>query len=152
MIRILRTNSENKDFINLVNKLDIDLELRDGKEHSFYAQFNKIARIKYVVVAFENENPVSCGALKEYDEESVEIKRMYTIPEIRGKGIARIILNELENWATELSFKKCILETGIKQPEAIKLYQKCCYERIENYGQYAAIKNSLCFEKQLKNI
>ena len=74
---------------------------------------------------------------------------MYTLPESRGKGIATRILTELEIWASELSFKKCVLETGKRQPEAIVLYKKNSYKQIKNYGQYVGIENSLCFEKEL---
>jgi putative acetyltransferase len=150
MIKIIRTDSDNQDFINLVRYLDTDLAERDGDEHSFYAQFNKINKIKYVVVAYENDKPVGCGAIKEYSPNTMEIKRMYTSPESRGKGIASKVLTELETWAAELSYEKCILETGKKQPEAIGLYKKNGYKLIPNYGQYAEVENSLCFEKDIR--
>jgi putative acetyltransferase len=150
MITIRRTDSDDEDFIELVKYLDADLAIRDGNEHSFYAQFNKIDRIKYVVVAHENNDPVGCGAIKEYSPDIMEIKRMYTSPASRGKGIATRILAELEKWAKELFFEKCILETGKRQSEAVKLYQKNGYKIIANYGQYAGIENSLCFEKIMK--
>ena len=150
MIQLVRTNSENKNFTELVTFLDLDLAVRDGEDHSFYAQFNKIQLIKYVVLAFENNIPVACGAIKEFDSSTFEIKRMYTIPSHRGKGIATKILFELEKWAKELGYKKCILETGKKQPEALHLYKKCGYVTINNYGQYIGIENSICFEKNLK--
>jgi GNAT superfamily N-acetyltransferase len=150
MIRIIRTDSDNEDFINLVKYLDADLAERDGNDHSFYAQFNKIDKIKYVAVAYENSKPVGCGAIKEYAPNTMEIKRMYTSPESRSKGIATKILKELELWANELSYEKCILETGKRQPEAIGLYKKNGYKLIPNYGQYAEIENSLCFEKVFK--
>lgn len=147
MIRIVRTNSENQDFIELVRHLDADLAERDGKDHSFYAQFNRIDAIKYVVVAYEEGQPVGCGAIKEYAPNVTEIKRMYTSPERRGKGIGSRVLRELETWAAELSYEKCILETGKKQPEAIGLYKKNGYQVIPNYGQYVGVENSVCFEK-----
>ena len=150
MIKIIRTDSGNRDFIELVKWLDADLAEKDGSEHSFYAQFNKLDKIKYVLVAYEDGKPMGCGAIKEYAPGIVEIKRMYTSPESRGKGIATKILTELEIWATELSYKKCILETGKKQPDAIALYKKNGYKLILNYGQYAGIENSLCFEKEMK--
>jgi len=150
MITIQRTNSENHDFIELVKLLDADLAKRDGEDHSFYAQFNTIDKIKYVVVAYENEKPLGCGAIKEYGANTMEIKRMYVSPESRKKGIATKILSELEHWANELSYRKCILETGKKQPEAIGLYKKNGYKLIPNYGQYAEVENSLCFEKEIK--
>jgi GNAT superfamily N-acetyltransferase len=150
MIEVRRTDSDNKDFIALVKFLDSDLAARDGNDHSFYSQFNKIDQIKYAAVAYENNIPVGCGAIKEYTQGSMEIKRMFTTPESRGKGIATIILNELERWATELNYEKCILETGKRQPEAITLYRKNGYSPIPNYGQYINDENSVCFEKIMK--
>lgn len=149
MIKLIRTNSSNIDFIELVKSLDADLEIRDGDEHPFYDQFNKLDTIKNVVVAYDNEKPVGCGAIKEYQTSIAEIKRMFVSQEERGKGIASKIIRELENWASELSFVKCILETGINQPEAIALYKKNSYKIITNYGQYENAKNSVCFEKLL---
>ena len=77
----------------------------------------------------------------------MEVKRMFTLPESRGKGIATKVLNELENWASELGYAKCMLETGKRQPEAVRLYQKNGYKQIPNYGQYINMDNSVCFEK-----
>ncbi|MEZ4859516.1 MAG: GNAT family N-acetyltransferase [Flavobacteriaceae bacterium] len=149
-MKILRTTSENKDFIALVKQLDADLSIRDGEDHAFYDQFNKIDMLKNVVVCYLEEIPVGCGAFKPFEKDAVEIKRMYTLPKQRGKGFASAILNELETWAKELGFTAAVLETGIKQPEAIALYEKNTYKRIKNYGQYAGIENSLCFKKNLK--
>ena len=149
MIRIERTNSDNPDFIELVKYLDADLAARDGADHSFYSQFNQINKIKHVVVAYENDRPTGCGAIKESVPNAMEVKRMYTLPAARGKGIATMVLAELEAWAASLHYERCVLETGKRQPEAIKLYQKNGYKVIPNYGQYINIENSLCFEKVL---
>ena len=149
MITCIRTNSENKDFQKLVAALDTDLKIRDGEEHGFYSQFNKIDKIKYVIVAYEHEMPVGCGAIKEFSADSMEVKRMYVPPELRGKGIASIVLSELEKWAKELGCKRCLLETGKRQPEAIRLYTKNGYNIIPNFGQYENVENSVCFEKEL---
>lgn len=146
-IKLTRTNSDDTDFRELVALLDRDLLIRDGDEHSFYAQFNKIDKIRHVVVAYEDGEAVGCGAVKEFADGAAEIKRMFVRPEHRGRGIARSILTELETWAGELGFSECILETGVKQPEAIRLYQKSGYETIPNYGQYAGIENSVCMKK-----
>lgn len=150
MISLIRTDSANKDFIRLVKELDADLAVRDGEEHLFYSQFNKIDLIRHVIVAYKNSIAISCGAIKQYDPKTMEVKRMFTSPENRGKGFAGIILNELENWASEMNFEKCILETGKRQAEAIRLYKKSGYDIIPNYGQYAGIENSVCFKKELK--
>ncbi len=149
MIKIIRTDSSNIDFIELVKHLDADLAIRDGEEHSFYAQYNKINMINHVIVAYEDNKPISCGAIKEFSPKVMEVKRMFTLPEYRSKGIATTILTELEKWAGEMTFEKCILETGKAQPEAIALYRKNGYTIITNYGQYAGIENSVCFEKKI---
>jgi len=150
MYKLVRTNSDNLDFQKLVRELDKDLAIRDGEEHAFFAQYNKIDAIKFVVVAYENEVAVGCGAIKEYEPNIMEVKRMFVSPDQRGKGIASIVLIELEKWAAELNYKKCILETGIRQPEAISLYKKNNYLLIDNYGQYINVTSSVCFEKELE--
>lgn len=150
MYKLIRTNSQNKDFIDLVKLLDEDLARRDGEDHSFYAQYNKLDNINHALVLYKNNLPLSIGAIKEFDAESMEVKRMYTLSDFRGQGLAKRVLLELENWADELGYKRCVLETGKRQPEAINLYKKNGYKSISNYGQYLGIENSLCFEKQLK--
>jgi putative acetyltransferase len=149
MTECVRTNSDHADFRNLVRELDADLCIRDGEDHAFYDQFNKIDKIKHAIVAYQENAPVGCGAIKEYSPEVMEVKRMYVLPEKRGSGIASIILKELERWAAEMHFKKCLLETGKKQPEAIQLYMKNQYTIIPNFGQYRGVENSVCFEKIL---
>jgi len=148
LMKYIRTNSDNPDFIALVKKLDLDLEIRDGKDHAFYAQFNKTNTIKYVIVAYDDELPVGCGAIREYNEDTIEVKRMYVEANYRKQGIASKILKELEQWAVELKFTTCILETGKNQPEAIHLYKKNNYSIIPNYGNYLNMDNSICFYKK----
>lgn len=149
MIHLMRTNSQDPHFINLVNLLDSELAIRDGDEHSFYNQFNSISQIKYAIVAYENNKSIGCGAIKEFSKEAMEVKRMFVLPDKRGKGYAAVILRGLEEWALALGYPKSILETGKKQPEAIKLYLKNGYEQIPNYGQYSGVENSKCFMKDL---
>jgi putative acetyltransferase len=148
-MKIIRTNSDNQDFQALVKFLDKDLAIRDGEEHAFFAQFNKLDSIKNVIVVYQNETPVGCGAFKHFDAETVEIKRMFVLLEHRGKGIAVEVLRELENWAIEEKYQFAVLETGYKQPEAIRLYEKSDYKIIPNYGQYIGIENSVCMKKTL---
>lgn len=150
MIHLLRTDSENPDFQKLVTLLDADLKIRDGEDHAFYSQYNKIQAIKHAVVAYQEDEPVGCGAIKEYEPGTMEVKRMYVSEDKRGSGIASAVLRELEIWAAKLGYSKCILETGIRQPEAIALYKKNNYKIIPNYGQYKGIEDSVCFEKILE--
>jgi len=149
VVEIIRTDSENKDFVELVRHLDAELAERDGDEHAFYAQFNKIAKLKHVVLAYEHGKALGCGAIRGLESGDIEIKRMFVPLENRGQGIATKVLVELEDWAREMSFTRGVLETGLKQPEAIRLYEKNGYERIPNYGQYIDVGNSVCFGKDL---
>ena len=149
MIKILRTNSKNKDFVKLVSCLDSLLAEYDGREHDFYDQYNKIDKIEHVVVAYFDGVPVACGAIKKYDNARMEVKRMFTLDEYRGRGIASVILAALEQWTKDLGYSICILETGRRLPEAVRLYQRSGYQQIPNYGQYIQMENSICFEKNL---
>ena len=149
MIQFKKVDSDHESFRVLVRALDADLAIRDGDDHAFYDQFNKIDKIKHVIVAYDQQTPVGCGAMKEYSPDSMEVKRMYVLPENRGQGIASAILKGLEQWALDLRYRRCLLETGKKQPEAIALYKKSGYRIIVNFGQYANIENSICFEKVL---
>lgn len=146
---IKRSDSSNLDFQHLVQFLDQDLAIRDGDEHAFYHQFNSIDQLKNCVLFYANEKPVACGAFKKFEDDTVEIKRMFVLPDYRGKGYASKILAELESWAKNEGFKYGILETGLKQPEAIALYVKNGYSLIPNYGQYIGIENSVCYKKEL---
>ena len=150
MIIAKRTNSDNKDFQELVKELDLDLKMRDGKEHIFYAQLNKTDSLKHVIVVYDEAEPIGCGALRKYSEKTMEIKRMFVPLKKRRQGIASFILKELEAWGKELDFEKCILETGKNQPEAIKLYKKNKFKVMPNYGHYKDVANSICFEKALE--
>jgi putative acetyltransferase len=150
MTSIRRTTSENTNFQNLVVLLDVDLKIKDGQDHDFYAQYNKLDTINHVVVCYQDNIAIGCGAFKEYDSNTVEIKRMFVHPDFRGKGIASIILKELEIWAIELNYKCCVLETGTNNPQAIALYHKSGYEIIPNYGQYQNIEASACLKKFIR--
>lgn len=149
MLQLTKTTYQSLDFQNLVTALDAHQQVRDGDAHPFYMQYNNIDALKYVIVAYENEAAVGCGAIKQYDATTMEVKRMYVAEEYRGKGIASAVLKELEKWAAELGFQKCILETGTAMPEAIGLYTRNGYQKISNFGQYAGVETSVCFEKQL---
>jgi len=150
MIELIRTTSDNKDFEKLVVLLDAYLKVLDGDDHAFYAQFNKSSLLKNALVCYENEIPIGIGAYKEFEPNVAEIKRMYTLPDKRGNGIAKAILTELENWAKEENYTTAILETGYMQKDAIGLYQKLGYTIIENFGQYIGVANSICMKKDLK--
>ncbi|TYA65972.1 GNAT family N-acetyltransferase [Seonamhaeicola marinus] len=149
MIKLVRTNSKHQGFIDLVDLLNAYLKVVDGDDHDFYHQFNSIDMLNHVVVAYVNQEPVACGAFKPYDSNTTEIKRMFTKTDARGKGIASLILKELETWSKEEGYQSCVLETGKEQIDAVSFYKKLNYKVIPNYGQYKDIENSICFKKNL---
>lgn len=149
MYTLKRTNSDNLDFQTLILELDKDLAIKNGDTNDFFTQYNKIDLIQNVVVAYEADKAVGCGAMKKYENGVMEIKRMFVPPEKRGNGIAGKILTELQVWAKELNYRKCVLETGDKMIEAIGLYHKSNFKIIANYEPYANIKSSICFEKEI---
>lgn len=152
MLSLIRTDAENEDFRALVTLLDEELLVRDGEDHYFFAQFNKLAGILGVVVAYVNDEPVGCGAYKHFSESDAEIKRMFVRPESRGQRIAANVLSELEAWCGEAGYSACVLETGFKQPEAIALYKREGYIEIPNYGQYSDVASSVCMRKTIAGL
>lgn len=148
-MRLVRTDSTDPDFLRLVSLLDAELAERDGEDHAFYSRYNNLDRIDTVVLCYEGREPVGSGAMKAFEPLTMEVKRMYVDPGMRGRGIAARILGELEQWARELGMARIVLETGKRQPEAIRLYEKKGYSRISNYGPYKEVENSVCFEKSL---
>lgn len=148
-VNLIRTDSSDSRFLALVRQLDAELARRDGDEHVFFAPFNKVDSIRQVVVALNDQEPVGCGAIKPFAEGVMEVKRMFVLPACRGQGIALNILRELEAWAAEGGSARCVLETGIRMPEAIALYKKSGYRIIPNYGPYAGVESSVCFEREL---
>ena len=149
MVKLIRTDSSNEDFDALVKLLDAELFDNYGEVEKQYQQFNKFASIINVVLAYSDGVVVGCGAIKVYDPSCMELKRMFVSRKFRGLGIGILVLNELQNWSKELGCKRCILETGIKQIEAINMYKKMGYIRIPNYDQYDGLELSVCFSKEL---
>ena len=149
-LRLTRTDSKDPDFLRLVELLDADLAERDGEDNAFYSQYNGLEQIRHAVLCYTEEGEAAgCGAMKQFDPGTMEVKRMYVLPSQRGEGIATKVLLELEKWAVDLKMSRIILETGKRQPEAIRLYEKNGYLRIENFEPYVGIENSVCFEKRL---
>lgn len=101
------------------------------------------------LVARDGGRAVGCGGVCRFDETRAELKRMYVAPEMRGRGIGRRLLVELEDAARRFGYAGIVLETGDRQPEALGLYASAGYERIPCYGVYATRSLSRCFEKRL---
>lgn len=146
---LVKTTSENPDFQTLTQLFDEYLVDIDGDEKDFFAQYNQIY-LDHVIVCYEEGQAVGCGAFKPYEDGVAEIKRMFVLPNQRGKGIAQAILNELELWAKNTGYHFCLLETSNKLTNAIALYRKSGYTIIPNYGQYLGVESSVCMKKTIK--
>ena len=149
MIEIIRTTSDDKRFKNLILELDSDLTSR--YTHADYKfdtniQLNALAT---AVVAQITNITVGCGCFKEINSTTIEIKRMYVNPYFRGFGVASMMIDGLTKWAQELFYDHAVLETGIKQPESIRLYEKHGFIKIPSFPPYMDLPNSVCMGKKL---
>lgn len=149
---ITRTTSANPHFRTLVSQLDAELRQMYADLMDTYDQHNIIEHNDTVVVAYLDDEPVGCGCFKPFDNETVELKRMFVHPDARGKGISKLIVNDLETWARELGFTRTVLETGTKNIDAHHLYRKSGYLIIPNYGPYIDLESSICMGKNLTTI
>jgi GNAT superfamily N-acetyltransferase len=104
------------------------------------------------LVAFLDDEPIGCGAVRRISPTVCEIKRMYVAPSARGRGVGRRILNELESIARRLGASHLVLETGVRQPEALALYTRAGFATIPLFGSYADTPHpelSVCMAKDL---
>lgn len=146
-MKLVRTTSDHPDFKKLVALFDEYLIDIDGEERDFFA-FHNNKFLAHALVCYENDKPVGCGGFKEFDATTAEIKRMFVHPDHRQKGIASLILSEIEAWAKENGYTQFILETSPKLENAIALYKKTGYVIIPNFGQYIGVENSICMKKE----
>jgi GNAT superfamily N-acetyltransferase len=146
---IKRTTANDAHFQFLVKNLDHELWNELKEDQATYDQYNVVVDIPTAVVAYSNEEPVACGCFKQFNEETVEIKRMFVQKNHRGKGLSKQILFELEQWAKEKNYRFSVLETSIHFTTARKLYTGNGYEITPNYGQYAGLPESVCMRKRL---
>jgi GNAT superfamily N-acetyltransferase len=146
---VTRTTTSDADFIQLVDKLDSELWNELNEDMNTYDQYNKVPDIKTAIIIYDDVTPVAIGCYKEYDTETVEIKRMYVDKAYRGKGISKLVLKELEQWAIESGFQYSILETSIYFDVAQTLYKQAGYDVIPNYHQYEGLEESVCMRKKL---
>lgn len=148
-VEILRTDSKNVDFIELTKMLDEELTKQYGELQTQYDRYNKVDDINNIIIISMDKEPVACGACKEYDTSTVEMKRIFVKKEYRNQGMAKLIMNKLEETAKNTGFIYAVLETGIKQCEAINLYKSIGYEVIQNFKPYIGNENSICMKKAL---
>jgi len=135
----------------LIQALCAEMSERYGSPPSPFSRTEAAAPRTVFLVACLRGQPGGCGALRRFDEQIAEIKRMYVAPAGRRRGIARRLLVELEMHATKFGYDAIRLETGIRQPEAQRLYEALGYRRIDAFGPYVGNPTSLCYEKVIVN-
>lgn len=148
-LNIIKIDSKNSDFMRLIKLLDDDLNERYGELQKQYNKYNKVDYIKDAIIIYKDDTPVACGAFKEYNFDTIELKRIFVKKDNRRQGLSKLIINKLEELGIGNGYKYVILETGVKQIEAINLYKNAGYAMIENYGQYIGNSNSICMKKCL---
>jgi putative acetyltransferase len=148
-LKFIITNEKNKDFIKLTNLLDdyyIDLF---GDIALNYQKYNKINSNHDVCLVYLNNNPIACGSFKFYDEETVEMKRLFVLKEYQNQGIGQKILQKLEKLAKDKGYSFSILQTGVDMPAACNFYKNNNYEIIDNYDQFKGDSLVVCMKKEL---
>jgi len=150
-MRFAYTDGNNKDFIQLCALLDDSLNDMAGGEsnRSQYIQYNALADIHDVFIAYDGEEPVACGSFKHCAEGVAEVKRVFVKPSHRGSGLSKKLMAKIEAKAGEMGYERLILETGRAHLAAVALYRGIGYDEIPNYGQYRDMPRSICFEKRL---
>ena len=146
-----RTDGKDKDFIENCRLLDIDLDRRVGKKikRDKYKKFNRIDEIQQAIVVYEGNKAVGGGAIRRYNDEDIELKRVFVHAEYQGQGIGSKLVSLLIEWAEELGYQRMILETGELLAESCAVYKKLGFQVISNYGPYVDMEESLCMAKEL---
>lgn len=149
----IRTDGKNRDFIENCRLLDIDLDRRVGKkiQRDKYNKFNQLNEIQEAIIVYEDNKVIGGGAIRRYDNENIELKRMFVHTEYQGRGIGSKLVSLLIEWAKELGYERIILETGELLAESCAVYKKLGFEVIANYGPYINMPESLCMAKNLKH-
>ena len=149
MMRITRCTGKDETFTAMVAELDEELNDRYGAQMEFFGPHNHSLDVKNALVVYWDGIPVGCGCFKPFSADTVEMKRIFVQKAYRGRKLARAVMAELEAWAKEEGYAFAVLETGVLQPEAIRLYEAAGYGRIPNYPPYEGVKESVCFQKTL---
>lgn len=138
------------DFQGLVQALDTELHLMYGELQKSFDVHNTTDGLEIVAVIYDMDNPIGCGAYKQYSADTMEIKRVYVKPEFRNQGIAQHIMKAIETYGLQKGYSQVLLETGVKQLAAVSSYAKRGYAVCEAYEPYVGNPNSICMTKTLK--
>ncbi len=149
-VEIVRVHPGSAEAVDLMKELDEELQGRypGALIQGLLAAETGEGRVTFFV-ARAGHQPVGCAAVRELDRRTGEVKRMYVQDSFRGRGVARLLLAAVEAGARALGYGTLRLETGDRQPEAIRLYTSAGFEPIAPFGQYVGNPYSRCFEKRL---
>ncbi len=153
LIEFKRTDGKNKDFVENCRLLDMDLDRRVGKKikREKYEKYNQLDEIQEAIVVYNDNKAVGGGAIRRYNNEDIELKRVFVHTKYQGQGIGTKLVSLLIEWAAELGYKRIILETGELLEESCYVYKKLGFKVIPNYGPYVDMPESLCMARDLKN-
>jgi putative acetyltransferase len=105
--------------------------------------------ITVFLVAYDGDEPVGCGGLRQLDPAHGEVKRMYVVPSRRGTGVSTAVLRRLEDEARSRGWNRLVLETGTEQPDAMRFYEREGYAAIASFGYYRDSVHSRCYGRDL---
>lgn len=148
-LTLRQLTTDHADAHTLLSAFNADMWERYPEERHQLPTTTRLSADLIFIVAYHDERPVGCGGYRPIDAQTVEIKRMYTTVEARGNGVATAILTQLERWAVERGFSTVILETAIRQPAAMRLYERCGYMQRDCAGYIPPNPLSRCYEKQI---
>ncbi len=148
-ITIVTINPDDKKAFEITEELSANLLMRFGSsgKNSFTDWQPDNSKFVFVIAELNNEI-VGCGAFRPIDENTAEVKRMYS--KLPQKKIGTSILTFLEEKAKNIGFTNLVLETRVKNHEAVQFYTKHKYQVIPNYGKYINRPEAICFGKSLK--
>lgn len=150
-MEFIRTDGKNGDFIENCRLLDLDLDRRVGRQikREKYHKYNQLDEIQEAIVVYDGHKAVGGGAIRRYDDETIELKRVFVHNEYQGQGIGSRLVLLLIEWAAELGYQRMVLETGELLVESCALYRKLGFQVIPNYGPYEDMPESLCMARDL---
>ena len=145
------TDGNNEDFKKFYLKKEAFYSSIVGglKNRAAFVPYNISESISDVLIANVSGTAVGCAGLKAYSDTDVEIKRVWVDPEFRGNHISSDMMDALEKKASELGFKRAILQTRPQMETAVSLYTKRGYKLIDNYPPYDKLEGAICFAKEL---
>jgi len=101
------------------------------------------------LVAVADGTPIGCGAIRRLDARTAELKRMFVVPAMRGRGVGRAVLTALAAEGRRLGVERLVLETGERQKAAMALYDRAGFVRVPAFGEYVDSPLSVCMAMRL---